>query len=66
MEIPNYDSDGDGEKKFKQLFSYMPRDTFRMLICENSRSGKTNLLYLMLMKPLIHYDEIYLYTQNLE
>ena len=43
MEIPNYDSDGDGAKKFKQLFSYMPVDTFRMLICGNSGSGKTNL-----------------------
>ena len=66
MEIPNYDSDGDGAKKFKQLFSYMPVDTFRMLICGNSGSGKTNLLYHMLMKPLIHYDEIYLYAKNLE
>ena len=33
MEIPNYDSDGDGEKKFKQLYPYKPRDTFRFLIC---------------------------------
>ena len=54
MEIPNYDSDGDGEKKFKQLFQYMPRDASRMLICGNSGSEKTNLLYHMLMKPLIH------------
>ena len=66
MEIPNYDSDGDGEKKFKQLFPYMRRDTFSMLICGNSESGKTNLLYHMLMKPLIHYDEIYLYAKTLE
>ena len=45
MEIPNYDSDSDGEKKHKQLYSYMPSDTFRMLICGNSGCGKTNLLY---------------------
>ena len=44
----------------------MPSDTFRMLICGNSGSGKTNLLYHMLIKPLIHYDEIYLYARNLE
>ena len=66
MEIPNYDSNDDPNKKFKQLFSYMPSDTFRMLICGNSGSGKTNLLYHMLMKPLLYYDEIYLYARNLE
>ncbi|CAH3176647.1 unnamed protein product, partial [Porites evermanni] len=66
MEIPNYDSDCDNDKKFKQLYPYMPKDTFRMLICGNSGSGKTNLLYHMLIKPLIHYDEIYLYAKNLE
>ena len=32
MEIPNYDSDSEGENKYKQLYSYMPKDTFRMLI----------------------------------
>ena len=67
MEIPNYDSDGeDANKKFKQLYSFMPSDTFRMLIFGNSGSGKTNLLYHMLMKPLLYYDEIYLYARNLE
>ena len=65
MEIPNYDS-SDDENKYKQLYPYMPKDTFRMLICGNSRSGKTNLLYHMLMKPRLHYDEIYLYAKNLE
>ena len=48
MEIPNYDSVDDPDKKYKQLFPYMPSDTFRMLICGNSGSGKTNLLYHML------------------
>ena len=66
MEIPNYDSSGNPDKKYKQLFPYMPSDTFRMLICGNSGSGKTNLLYHMLIKPLLYYDEIYLYARNLE
>ena len=66
MEIPNYDSTGDSDKKYKQLFPFMPADTFRMLICGNSGSGKTNLLYHMLIKPLLYFDEIYLYARNLE
>ena len=65
MEIRNYDSDTKN-KKFKQLYSFMPHDTFRMLICGNSGSGKTNLLYHMLIKPLLRYDECYLYAKNLE
>ena len=44
----------------------MPDDTFRMLICGNSGCGKTNLLYHMLIKPMLHYDKIYLYAKNLE
>ena len=66
MEIPNYDTNDNPDKKYKQLFPYMPADTFRMLICGNSGSGKTNLLYHMLIKPLLYYDEIYLYARNLE
>ena len=67
MEIPNYDDeDTDKNKKLKQLFPYMPSNTFRMLICGNSASDKTNLLYHMLMRPLLYYDEIYLYARNLE
>ena len=66
MEIPNYDSIDNLDKKFKQLHPYMPSDTFRMLICGNSGSGKTNLLYHMLINPLLYYDEIYLYARNLE
>ena len=65
MEIPNYDVDTK-KKKFKQLYSFMPNDTFRMLICGNSGSGKTNLLYHMLIQPLLYYDEIHLYAKNLE
>ena len=65
MEIPNYDDDTKN-KNFEQLYSFIPKDTFRMLICGNSGSGKTNLLFHMLIKPLLHYDEIYLYAKNLE
>ena len=65
MEIPNYDTNTKN-KKFKQLYSFMPNDTFRMLICGNSGSGKTNLLFHMLIEPLFYYDKIYLYAKNLE
>ena len=65
MEIPNYDVDIKN-KKFKQRYTFMPNDTFRMLICGNSGSGKTNLLYHMLIEPLLYYDEIHLYAKNLE
>ena len=65
MEIPNYDVDAKN-KKFHQLYSLMPKDTFRMLICGNSGSGKTNLLYHLLIEPLLYYDKIYLYAKNLE
>ena len=65
MEIPNYDTNTKN-KKFKQRYSFMPNDAFRMLICGNSGSGKTNLLYHMLIEPLFYYDKIYLYAKNLE
>ena len=66
MEIPNYDSNNNKKNSYKQLYEYMPNDTFRMLICGGSGSGKTNLLYHMLMKPLDRYDQIHLYAKNLE
>ena len=65
MEIPNYDTNTKN-KKFKTFYSFMPNDTFRMLICGNSGSGKTNLLFHMLIKPLLYCDKIYLYAKNLE
>ena len=65
MNIPNYDVDNKN-KKFKQRYPFMPNDTFRMLICGNSGSGKTNLLYHMLIEPLLYYDKIYIYAKNLE
>ena len=66
MEIPNYDSFNEKTHNYKQLYDYMPDDTFRMLICGNSGSGKTNLLYHLLMKPLVFFDMIHLYAKNLE
>ena len=66
MEIPNYDSNIDKTNNYKQLYQYMPDDTFRMLICGGSGSGKTNLLYHMLMRPLLFYDQIHLYAKNLD
>ena len=66
MEIPNYDTTGDPDKKYKQLFPFMPSDTFRMLICGNSGSGKTNLLYHMLIKPLpVSYTHLTLPTKRI-
>ena len=64
MEIPNYDVDIKN-KKFKQRYSFMANDTFRMLVCGNSGSGKTNLLLHMLLS-LLCYDEIFLYAKNLD
>ena len=66
MEIPNYDSNSETSNNYKRLYQYMPDDTFRMLICGGSGSGKTNLLYHMLIKPLVYYDQIHLYAKNLE
>ena len=66
MEIPNYDNNIDKTSNYKQLYQFMPEDIFKMLLCGNSGSGKTNLLYHMLMKPLVYYDQIHLYAKNLE
>ena len=64
MEIPNCDVDIKN-KKFRQRYSFMPNDTFRMLICGSSGSGKTNLLVHMILS-LLCYDEIFLYAKNLD
>ena len=45
MEIPNYDFNEDENTNFKQLYKYMPKSNFRMLISSPSGGGKTNLLY---------------------
>ena len=44
----------------------MPDRCFRMLICGKSGCGKTNTVLHMLIKPLIYYDKIYLYSKNLK
>ena len=65
MDIPNDDFNENENTNFKQLYKYMPTSSFRMLICGNSDSGKTNLLYHILVKPLVYYDQIHLYGKNL-
>ena len=66
MEIPNYDSKYRVGGNYKQLYPFMPNNTFRMLIAGPSGSGKTNTLMHMLQKPLIQFDKLYLYAKNLE
>ena len=44
----------------------MPDRYFRMLVCGKSGCGKTNTVLHMLIKPLIYYDKIYLYSKTLE
>ena len=66
MEIPNYDSNIDKTNGFRQLYQHMPGDTFRLLIAGCSNMGKSNLLIHLLTKPLVFYDQIYLYSKNLE
>ena len=66
MEIPNYDFNEDENTNFTQLYRYMPDKPFRMLLCGNSGSGKNNLLYHMLMKPMVYFDKVHLYGKNLE
>ena len=65
MEIPNYDKK-ETTNNFKQLYDYMPDRCFRMLICGKSGCGKTNTVLHMLIKSLIYYDKIYLYSKDLE
>ena len=43
----------------------MPKDTFRLLLCGGSGSGKTNLLCHMLLSPLIYFDQLHLYAKNM-
>ena len=64
MEITNYDSGKSENDNFKQIYPYMPKNIFRMLICGSS--GKTNFLCHMLMSPLIYFDQRHLYAKNLE
>ena len=45
MEIPNYDNNDNSNSGYKQLYPFMPKDTFRMLIAGNSGLGKSNLFF---------------------
>ena len=64
MKIPNYDPSLSAKSNYKQGHPCMPADTFRMLICGPSNSGKTNILLHMLYRLLV-YDKIYLCAKNL-
>ena len=68
LSLINYDGfeDSDRNNGFVQRYIYMPEKLFRMLICGPSGCGKTNLLLDILLKPLIQYDKIYLYSKSLE
>ena len=65
MKIPNYDKK-EISNNFKQLYDFMPDRCFRMLISGKSGCRKTNTVLHMLIKPLIYYNKIYLYSKNLE
>ena len=65
MEIPKYDKK-ETTSNFKQYYGYMPDECLSMLICGKTGCGKTNTVLHMLIKPLIYYDKIYLYSKNLE
>ena len=68
LSLINYDGFGESnsENDFVQRYIYMPDKCFRILICGPSGCGKTNLLLNILLKPLIQYDIIYLYSKSLE
>ena len=62
MKITNYDQ-GSGQKVERRLNDFSDED-YRMLICGQSNCGKSNTLMHMLLKPLVFFDKIYLYTPN--
>ena len=53
MNIPNYGIDDEKENNFIKVYLCMPQDTFRMLIIFPPGEGKTNLLYHMVMVPML-------------
>lgn len=65
MAIPNCDKNNNANSGFQQLYPFMPKDTFKLLIYGNSGSGKTNLLCHILQSPLVYYHQIHLYAKNL-
>ena len=50
-------------KKDRSLNDFLKED-FRILVCGQSGSGKTNAVLHILIKPLAYYDKIYFYTPN--
>ena len=60
MKIPNYES---CPKKYRSINNFI-REDFRILVCGQSGSGKTNTVLHILIKPLAYYDKIYFYTPN--
>ena len=64
MKMLNFDPSLPAKSNYKQGHPCMPADTFRMLICGPSNSGKTNTLLNMLYRLLV-YDKIYLCAKNL-
>ena len=64
MKMLNFDPSLTAKSSYKQGHPCMLADTFRMLICGPSNSGKTNTLLNMLYRLLV-YDKIYLCAKNL-
>ena len=62
-EIPNYFEDLSSQKPKRRYNDFLDED-YRMLVAGASGSGKTNTVIHMLMKPLVYYDKIFLYTRN--
>ena len=62
MKIPNHDNNKNKqtERKLNDSLS----EAFRMLICEKSNCGKTNLLMHLLRQPIVYCDEIYYNGHN--
>ena len=62
VKIPIYDTHVN-EKPKRRLNDFLDED-YRMLVAGPSGSGKTNTVMHMLRKPLVYYDQIYLYTRS--
>ena len=62
MKIPNLEP-AESNDNYRSLNNFLSED-FRMLMAGQSGCGKTNLLMYILRKPLVYYDEIYLYTRS--
>ncbi len=63
MKIPNLDSKKT-TKPSRKLVEFISED-FQLIMAGKTHSGKTNLLMFMLLKPIVYFDKIYIYTQNM-